>query len=343
MAIVAVYEQEAEVGASAQALEVRLRGHPARVVPLHEVEELQLYGGAELTSGARNRLLAAGVEVVFLTLDGRVRGRLLPDAGHHGDRRLAQYRAVADDARRLAVARGVVAGKVRNQRANLLQRQRHLRSDRVGDALVGLRAGLGAVGSAADLDQLRGIEGEAAARYFGVFDELVRNPAFGWTGRNRRPPRDPVNACLSYGYALLYVRADAAVRAAGLDPYLGVLHEAGRGRCALSLDLMEEFRPAVDGLVLTLLNRGQLGPEDFGPPDADLLADEPAVAQEGAVYLSRVGRTILLRAWSRRLAQRSEHPALENDWTFAGLIRAQAHALRRALLDGEPYRAAEVT
>lgn len=343
MAIVAVYEQDAEVGASAEALEIRLRGRPARVVPLHEVEELQLYGGAELTSGARNRLMAAGVEVVFLTLDGRVRGRLVPDAGRHGDRRLAQYRAVADPERRLAVARQVVAGKVRNQRALILLRQRYLRSEALGDVLVGLRALVGMAESAPDLDRLRGIEGDAANRYFGAFPELIRNPAFPWTGRNRRPPRDPVNACLSYAYTLLYVRADAAVRAAGLDPYLGVLHEPGRGRSALSLDLMEEFRPAVDSLVLTLLNRGQLGPEDFGPPDADLLADAPEVSQEGAVYLSRVGRAILLRAWARRLAQRSEHPSLDADWTFAGLLRAQAHALRRALLDGETYRAVEVT
>lgn len=343
MAIVAVYEQDAEVGATADALEVRLRGHAARVVPLHEVEEVQLYGGADLTSGARNRLLASGIEVVFLTLDGRVRGRLVPDAGHHGDRRLAQYRAVADATRRLAVARRVVAGKVRNQRAQLLQRQRHLRSEALGDVVLALRALAGAAEAAPDLERLRGIEGEAANRYFGAFAEVLRNPAFAWTGRNRRPPRDPVNACLSYGYTLLYVRADAAVRAAGLDPYLGVLHEPGRGRCALSLDLMEEFRPAVDNLVLTLLNRGQLGPEDFGPPDADLLADAPEVALEGAVYLTRVGRAILLRAWSRRLAQRSEHPALESDWTFAGLLRAQAHGLRRALLDGEEYRPVEVS
>lgn len=342
MAILALYDHDAELGAASGALEVRRLGRTVRTVALHEVEEVHLYGGADLTAAGRNLLLARGVDTVFLTSDGRVRGRLLASESSQGERRLAQYRGVTDAARRLAVARRVVAGKLANQRGLLLARQRWLRSEAVGDALAALRGLAARVGDAPDLDALRGLEGQAARVYFATFPDVLLNRAFTWTGRTRRPPRDPVNACLSYGYTLLLVRAEQAVRRAGLDPYLGVLHDAGRGKPALPLDLAEVFRPMVDGAVLTLLNRGQLGPEDFGPPEVDLLAEDPELVGEGAVYLTRVGRAILLRQWSRLLAQRSPHPTLDADWTVAGLIVEQARALGAAITEGALFQPAEV-
>jgi CRISPR-associated protein Cas1 len=230
-----------------------------------------------------------------------------------------------------------VAGKIVNQRQLLINRQRVHPSEKVAEALSSIRALQRRLESPLERDVLMGIEGQAANLYFGTFTELVRNDRFVWKGRNRRPPRDPINACLSYGYTLLCGRTEAAVRQAGLDPYLGVLHEVGRGRSSLSLDLAEEFRPMVDGVVLTLLNRQMLCPEDFGPPDADLFADEPELSQEGAVYLSRTGRSILLKAWTQKLAERSPHPSLEGDWSVAGLIKSQGQALARALEQGVPY------
>lgn len=342
MAIVLLQDPEAELGVEGGGLVVRRLGQMVRRIPLHEVEEVQILGRAELSAAARNLLLLRGVDTTFLTMDGLVRGVLAATEGARGERRMAQYTAVGDPARRLRVAKEVVAGKVANQRALLLSRQRMLREEGIADVLAALRGVGPRLTAARDLDAVRGVEGDAAARYFSVFGALLRNAAFTWSGRTRRPPRDPVNACLSYGYTLLFVRAIHAIRAAGLDPYVGVLHEAGRGKEALALDLAEEFRPLVDGVVLTLLNRGQLGPEDFGPPDADLLADEPELSHEGAVYLTRLGRTVLLRAWAQRLAERAPAPDAEGDWTIGGLLPRQAHALRRALLDDEPYRSVEL-
>ena len=235
MAIVSIADPDVEVGVEGGVLVLRRQGQLLRRLVEREVEELHLTGPVELTAGARHLLLRRGIDTVFLTMDGRVRGRLVASEGNQGDRRLLQYAAIQDAPHRLSVARAVVAGKLTNQRMLLLQRQRTLRVEAVADALAGLRASVGHLGAAKDLDSLRGREGDAAARYFGTFPALLRNPAFTWPGRNRRPPKDPVNACLSYGYTLLVVRVAHAVRSAGLDPYLGVLHEAGRGKEALAL------------------------------------------------------------------------------------------------------------
>ena len=330
-------DPDAELGVESGVLVVRRQGKTLRSLPLHEVEEIHVHGGADLTVSARNLLLSRGIDTLFLTMDGRYRGRLLSGESRMGDRRIRQYRAVTDPARRQPVATAIVAGKVHNQRALLLARQRVHASEAVAGALAAMRSLLGRLESPQPVEVAMGLEGQAAALYFGVFGEVIRNDRFSWTGRNRRPPKDPVNACLSYGYTLLFARAEAAIRQSGLDVYLGMLHESGRNKAALALDLAEEFRPMIDNLVLTLLNRQHLCPEDFGPPDADLLADAPELPTEGAVYLSRVGRSILLRAWTRRLAERSPHPTLEGDWSVAGLIRSQAQALCRSIEDGVPY------
>lgn len=322
MAILSVQDQGAELAARVGALVVRRRGEDIRVVPLHEVEEVHLHGGVEITAGARNVLMANGIDTVFLTLDGRVRGRLVGVESLAAERRLAQYRLVTDDARRLALARAFVAGKALNQHAVLLSRQRHLRDEGVADALALLRRVPTRVAEVSTLDALRGVEGAAADAYFGVFDRLLRASPFGWSGRSRRPPRDPPNALLSYLYTLLLVRVESAVRAAGLDVGLGVLHEAGRGKPALALDLMEELRPACDTLALTLLNRRQLGPEDFGPPASDDVDAE--VDAGGAVHLQEVGRAIVLREWARKLGERLPHPTRGDDWTMGALLREQA-------------------
>lgn len=342
MALLALVQQGSRLGVVGGALQVQRGGAVVETLQPHQVDEVHLYGGVSLSTAARNLLLREGIDVVFLTRDGRYRGRLVGAESRQGRRRLQQYAAVHDEARRLAIARAVVAGKVANQRRLLLRRQESLRSEGLADVLVALR-GLGArAAEAPGLEQLRGLEGLAARRYFEGFREALRNPAFTFDGRNRHPPRDPVNACLSFGYTLLLVRVEDAVRAAGLDPFLGFLHDAGRGAPSLALDLMEELRPAVDGVVLNLLNRRQLGPEDFRQPPAEELGARAELA-DGAVYLGDVGRTILIRAWERRLDRRDPHPAREERWTLRELLREQARQLAR-VVEGEAqvYQAVEL-
>lgn len=337
MALLAIFENDVEISARSGSLVLLRRGTVFQTIAAHEIDEVHLHGGADLTTAGRNFLLARGIDVVFLTMDGRVRGRLVGDESAWADRRISQYKVVSDDAQRLVIAKAIIAGKVQNQLSLVTARQAYLKRDELASAILILRGQRDRVGRAPDLDQLRGCEGFCANVYFGVFGELITNAAFTWNGRNRRPPRDPVNAALSYGYTMLCSRVEHAVRKAGLDPYLGVLHEAGRGAPTLALDLAEEFRPVVDALVLNQVNRRQLGPEDFGPPDPETLAENDPLAETsdsgGAIYLSDVGRKVLTRAWALRLQERSPHPVEGRDWTLSGLIGEQAQQIRRVFED----------
>jgi CRISPR-associated protein Cas1 len=205
----------------------------------------------------------------------------------------------------------MVAGKLANQRQIMMRARREGIDDpRVATAIDGLRLMTSRIVRAEDPATLMGMEGHAANLYFGGFAGMVRNPAFSFTDRNRRPPRDPINACLSFGYAMLLSRAVAAVWGAGLDPHVGMLHEPGRGKPALALDLMEEFRPLIDRLVLRLINRRQLGPADFIVPGVDVAAggtlagelageaEEPPGASVDArspIWLGPSGRGIVVR------------------------------------------------
>lgn len=347
MALLAIFDNDVEITARSGSLVLLRKGIPFQTIPPHEVDEVHLHGGAELTTAGRNFLLARGIDVVFLTLDGRTRGRLVGEESSWGARRIAQYRLITDDAKRLGLARALVRGKIDNQITLVRARQKHLKRDELAEGILLLKAQVDRADRAPSLDSVRGVEGFAAKVYFGSFGVMLTHEGFAWNGRNRRPPRDPVNAALSFGYTMLCNRVEHAVRRAGLDPYLGVLHETIRGAPALALDLAEEFRPVVDGLVLNLLNRRQLGPEDFEPPSPEVMesAFPEGVPEDlaGAVYLSQVGRKILTRAWALRLADRSPHPTLGADWSLSGLMNEQALQLKRVFEgDADSYKPARV-
>ncbi|MCK6530083.1 CRISPR-associated endonuclease Cas1 [Myxococcota bacterium] len=246
---------------------VERRGQPVREIRAGEVDEIQISGAAEVRASARVAALARGIPVVFLTADGRYRGRLEGPRSPTGALQVEQVRWLADPERALSLARWIVAGKVDSQWRLLTDVQRNRQDPAIGEAACQLRALSRRIPGAESLDQARGLEGQAAAIYYGVFDRLITHPHFRWSGRNRRPPRDPVNACLSFGYTLLATRVESALYATGLLPGVGSLHAPIRGQPALALDLMEEFRAGVvDRMTLRLVNRRQLSPEDFGDP-----------------------------------------------------------------------------
>ncbi len=275
------------LGTAADGFVVEVRGEPVRRVRPDEVAEVRVFGDATITPAARRLLLGRGVDATFFTRDGRYIGRLSSRRSGAGPRRLAQLAAVLDPERRLAIARAIVTGKLRNQHTMLARIQRSAKDPEVAAAMAALRAGAARAEAVQDLDRLRGIEGFGAKTYFGVLGRGIRNPLFSFTGRNRRPPRDPVNAVLSYVYTMLMVRCESAALGAGLEVAAGFLHEAGRGAPVVSFDLAEEWRPLVDRFVLALFNRKQLSPEDFrhrdvepalvgAPPEAAEPAEAPA-------------------------------------------------------------------
>lgn len=347
MALLAIQQQGATVRIKDQALIVEQGGKVLHCRPLHEIDELQLMGRVELAAAARSQLLRAGVDTCFLSLRGDFLGRLVGQQSRAAERRVAQYRTLQDPARCLTLARAVVGGKLRNQRA-LLQRVRRERpAVDLAACLAALRQSIRRVDEVDSIESLRGVEGSGAAMYFRGFGRAIAPADMAFSGRNRRPPRDPVNACLSFGYAVLLSRVMSAVARAGLDPCLGALHEPGRGKPALVLDLMEELRPlVVDRLVLRLVNRRQLGPADFVDPTADgamlSVAPEQETTNAGSggrnrpVYLGPIGRAVLLRELAGVWRTRSRRGEDDKRETLADLINGQARLLARVFEDRSP-------
>ena len=236
-----------------------------RGTPLALVERVVLRGLVRFDSGVLAALAEQGSGVICLSARHSRRTAILLGSGH-GDarRRLAQYQLALDPAARLPLARRLIASKLRAQirllAAALAQRPDSRKP--LHDALETLRRLAPEVAEAADRDVLLGLEGAAAAAHYAALTALFP-PALHFTGRNRRPPRDPVNACLSLGYTLLHFEAVRAAHGAGLDPLLGFYHEPAYGRESLACDLIEPLRPRLDGWVWNLFRERRVRVEDF--------------------------------------------------------------------------------
>lgn len=260
--------------------------------PLPRLGRVVAWGGVQVTTTALRALLRAGVDVAFVTRSGRFEGALRPPVSGSVVNLVAQLRCHADPARSLALARAVVRDKCASQ-VQAAQSAGRRRPGAVDGVAADIEAVAAGVEDAADVETLRGIEGAASRRWYEGFGALLKAP-WRFDGRNRRPPRDPVNALLSLGYVLLTneIRSDAEAR--GLDPRVGFLHELRAGRASLALDLVEPWRaPVVDRLVLTFLNRQSVSASDF--------------RQEGeGVYLERPALTRFVEAYEARLGPRDE-------------------------------------
>jgi len=318
-------------------LVVEVEGAERGRAPLHLVDGIVSFG----RPGASPSLLAAcaeaGITVSHCDPNGRFLARVEgPRTGNVLLRR-AQFRVADDPARAVPIVRGIVAAKAANQRTVI---RRALRDHgaalpaEMRERLEAAERRLGDVARrtlpAADVDTLRGLEGEAALVYFGVFAAMIRveDPAFGFGGRSRRPPLDRVNALLSFFYAMLGHDCRSALEAHGLDPQVGFLHADRPGRASLALDLMEELRPVLaDRLALTLINRRQIAADDF------------VVEEAGGVRLTDEARKRVLVAWQERKRDELRHPFLDETVPFGLVAHAQAQLLARTLrgdLDGYP-------
>ncbi|TLS73517.1 type I-C CRISPR-associated endonuclease Cas1 [Mariprofundus erugo] len=293
-------------------------------VPMHHIGGIVLFGNVMVSPFALHRCAEDGRSVVMLSEQGRFRARLEgPQSGNVLLRR-AQHQLLDDEKRSVELMRMVVAGKLQNSRAVLLRGAREASSPeyaaRLRLAADNLAGSIRALPQAIDADVLRGIEGQAAREYFDSFNALLRHnqDAFAMNGRNRRPPRDRINALLSFLYALLANECVSAVESVGLDPQVGYLHTLRPGRPALALDLMEEFRPLLaDRLALTLINRQQIKPDDF------------EVRPGGSVQMSEDARRTLLTAWQQRKQDEVKHEQLGQSVPIALMPMVQARLLAR--------------
>lgn len=297
---------------------------------LLDVLHLTVSGPVQISTQAVHALAEQSSPVLWTSTGGWLKVVAVPGAGKHAELRRRQYTTSSE--KELDFARAIVLGKIRNCRT-LLRRN--------GNTATCARARLGTastrVGRAADTDTLLGIEGSAAAAYFGALPDTFRSdnrlpsPRFDQTGRTRRPPRDPVSCLLSYLYALLVKDLTVACYALGLDPFHGLYHRPRYGRPALVLDLAEEFRPLIaDSTALTLINNRQA--------DDSMFEVHPT-----AVALTRGGRRTVITAYERRLATETVHPVFGYKLSYRRTLEVQTRILAAYLLDEIPHYTAFTT
>ncbi|MCZ7586937.1 MAG: type I-C CRISPR-associated endonuclease Cas1c [Deltaproteobacteria bacterium] len=266
-----------------------------------------------------------GIAVSFMTESGAFLGRVEGPVSGNVLLRREQFRKADRDDASAAIAKAIVLGKVRNLRAVLQRGSRERSHDaaaRLNDAADALRRLLPSLEEAGTVEEIRGYEGQAAAVYFGVFDDLIAtdDPAFRFEKRSRRPPLNRLNAMLSFGYALLLRDCAAALQAVGLDPAVGFLHADRPGRLSLALDLMEEFRAVlVDRMVFAMVNRRQIAKEDFEVTDA------------GTVSFRDGARKAYLVEYQNRKAEKIVHPIVNETAAWALVPHIQARLLARTI------------
>ncbi len=316
-------------------LVAEVEGEVRARVPLHMVASVVAFGPILISPALIAICAERGISMALLNRGGRFQARIEGPISGNVLLRHQQYQA-ADTAS--DIVRSVIIAKIANQRAVIRRALRDHGSGMECAVRGALEASsrrmlaiLGRVQlSDQTIDQLRGLEGEAAALYFSIFDHLIRSPDADlcWTGRSRRPPLDPINAVLSFLYTLLTHDCRSACEAVGLDPAVGFLHRKRPGRPSLALDLMEELRaPHADRLALSLVNRRQLRANDFRR------------MENGAVLLTEKARNLVLTAWQQRKKKNRQHPFLQEKTPIGLVPYLQAQLLARHLrgdLDAYP-------
>jgi CRISP-associated protein Cas1 len=309
-------------------------------MPLHHIGGIVVFGNVLMSPFFIHRCAEDGRNLVWLSQYGKFKARLTGSTTGNILLRRSQHAALDNPEATLAIAKYFVAGKLQNARGVLMRSAREAEEESDRQALSKAAQvhadAIRNTENAADLDRLRGIEGYldrlrgiegyAAKSYFGAFTAMVRTnrTVFEFVEQSRRPPRDPINALLSFVYMLLVNECVAACEGVGLDPQLGFLHALRPGRPALALDLMEELRPLLaDRLVLTLINRAQLQPDNF--------VERPG----GAIYLTEDARKTLLSAYQKR-KQEVQHPISDTKVPLGLIPHVQARLLARHLRGDVP-------
>lgn len=321
--ILVVQTPGATVGRRGGEITVSLKGEEIRKFPSRQLRAVYLYGAVQLTAMAAHTFLELGIDVSFFAPSGRFLGLLrgLPASGV--DARRGQYRLFDDTRTCLGIAREIIRAKIHNQRVMLM------RNGEAPDPLLAQLADLREkAAKAIGMKELLGVEGMAAALYFEQFNGMLKskdNYAFDFHGRNRRPPRDPVNALLSMGYSILCKEITGICHTVGLDPFLGVMHQPRYGRPALALDLMEEFRPLIaDSVAINMVNRNEVSRDDF-------------IISAAGASLNEHGRRAFWESYCRRIETEVAHPHFGYRMPYRRMLEVQARQMWR-FVRGESER-----
>lgn len=321
-----------------ESVEIHIDNEKKMEVPFLHLNGIVCFGNILISPGIIQRFSEENRPIVWHDSHGRFKARLIGPTNGNVLLRKSQINAVDDDERKFAIARNIVAGKIKNAREVV---QRGVRDDahqesqneckiiskKLAYAIKKISPDYPSTKN--DMEFLRGIEGNAARDYFSVFGKLIHTNAdfFQFTKRTRRPPKDPVNALLSFLYTILLNDCVSALEGIGLDPQFGFLHEIRPGRPSLGLDLMEELRPIfVDRMVLTLINRKQIVPKDF--------QDRPG----GAILLKKDARKKVIIAYQEKKQSERHHPVINQKVSLGLIPHVQARLLARHLRgDVEQY------
>ena len=302
--------------------------------PLQMLEGIVSFSYRGASPALMGECAKRGISLCFMTKNGRFLARVSGEERGNVLLRKQQFRVSDDPALSCRIARNMIFGKIYNCRWQIERTVRdhalRVEAEKLKSVSRQLAGQVEQISCCADLDSLRGLEGEASARYFSVLDQLILNQRedFSFDGRSRRPPADPVNAMLSFLYTLLAHDCAAALESVGLDPYAGFMHRDRPGRQSLALDLMEELRPiAADRLMLTLVNTRMIQDRHFSRQAG------------GAVLMNEEGRKTLLTAWQSRKKEEITHPYLKEKIAWGLVPYVQALLLARYIrgdLDGYP-------
>jgi len=312
-----VQEQGAWLGKSGDELTVKLKGELLTKVRLIDTSQVSLLGNVQMSAQALREITSRGIPVCHFSYGGWFHGMTVGMTHKNVELRIRQYATAADEVATLPLARSFVVGKIKNCRTLL---RRHMKED--PERLLPSLAEHVQKAEAADaITTLLGVEGMAAKLYFAGLASLFKaDEPFNFENRNRRPPRDPVNALLSFVYALLVKELTVALVSAGFDPMLGFYHQPRYGRPSLALDLAEEFRPLIgDSVVLTLINNGEVSPKDF-------------IRRAGGIALTQAGRKAVMAGFERRMDTLVTHPIFKYRISYRRVLEVQARLLARVLL-----------
>ena len=312
-----VQDQGARVSKSGDCIHVKTADE-TRKIRLIDVSELTVFGNVQVTTQAIRELCNRDIPICYMTYGGWFVGMTRGLASKNVGLRIGQHLAHSKTSSRMAIAREIVSGKIRNSITMLRRNHDSPPAGKIAEMEGFAQRAL----AARQYDALLGIEGMAARLYFSEFSGMIKSDstAFDFEGRNRRPPKDPVNAMLSFLYAMLTRQATVTVSKVGLDPYLGYLHMPKHGKPALALDLIEEFRPLVaDSTCLTLVNTGEISESDVTKSDF-------------GVALTAEGRRTVIRAYERRMDASVMHPLLGYSASYRRILETQARLLARHIL-----------
>jgi len=329
MAVLYLLEQGSTLKKKSRRLVVEKEEKLLLEIPEFKVERVIIIGNIQLTTQAMKFLLASGIETAFLTVYGKLVGKLTPVESKNVELRMLQYQRYHDEKVRLLLSKCIVRGKIKNSRTLLQKFQRNHPEVNFNNPIKELDRLIRELQRKEKVSSVFGLEGRASAVYFSCFGGMFRRE-FRFRTRTKRPPLDPVNAMLSLGYSLITNEMFAVCSAVGFDPYIGFLHGIDYGRPSLALDLIEEFRASiVDRLVLSIANRGVISFEDFEQ-------------REKGVYMNDEARKKFFKHYEKRMQTSVFNPEKREESNYRKLFLKQAQKFASALKQGNLYHPFEI-